>query len=89
MVLGGHRELVRRKWTSTRKNKGGRPRMEEELESLILRLAQENPRWGYGKIESELLKLGFTAYRATIRNVLDRHNFEPAPVCIGSIDDFT
>ena len=45
-VLGWHRELVHRKWTSKRKNRGGRPRMEKELENLILRLAQENPLWG-------------------------------------------
>ena len=38
-----------------------------------------------GKIEGELLKLCFTASRTTIRNMLDRHNFEPAPVCNGSI----
>lgn len=38
-----------------------------------------------GKIEGELLKLCFTASRTTIHNMLDRHNFEPAPVCNGSI----
>ena len=42
-VLGWHRELVRRKWTYARKNKGGRPRTKQELESLILRFARENP----------------------------------------------
>ena len=58
-VLGWHRQLVRRKWTYARKNKGGRPRIDQELEELIIRLARENPRWGYGKIEGELIKLGF------------------------------
>jgi hypothetical protein len=35
--------------------------MAQELEGLILRLARENPLWGYGKIEGELLKLGYEA----------------------------
>ena len=52
---------------------------------MILRLARENPRWGYGKIEGELLKLGFEASQTTIRNVLKRHNVELVPVRSGSI----
>ena len=84
-VLGWHRELVRRKWSYSHMNKGGRPHMDHELEGMILRLARENPRWGYGKIEGELLKLGFEASRTTIRNVLKRHKVEPAPVRCGSI----
>jgi putative transposase len=78
-VLGWHRELVRRKWSHARKNKSGRPRIDQELEDLILRLARENPRWGYDKIEGELLKLGFQASPTTVRNVLKRHGITPAP----------
>jgi hypothetical protein len=84
-VFRWHRELVRRKWTHQRKRKGGRPRVSEEIEGLIVRLAEENSRWGYGKIEGELLKLGFKVSRTTIRNVLDRHDILPAPVRGGSI----
>ena len=49
-VLGWHRELVRRKWTFPHKARGGRPRVSQEIEELIVRMAKENPRWGYGKI---------------------------------------
>ena len=56
-VLKWHRELVGRKWQRRGKQKGGRPRISRELENLIVRLAKENSRWGYGKIEGELLKL--------------------------------
>ena len=49
-ILRWHRELVRRKWTYLNKNKGGRPATSKEIENLILRLARENSRWGYGKI---------------------------------------
>jgi len=55
-VLRWHRELVRRKWIYPLKRKGGRSPIDQELEKLILRLAKENPRLGYGKIEGEMLK---------------------------------
>jgi putative transposase len=56
-VLGWHRELVRRKWTFKQRRQPGRPRTDPEIEALIVRLARENPRMGYRKIEGELLKL--------------------------------
>jgi hypothetical protein len=84
-VLRWHRELVRRKWTFKRKAQGGRPRISRELEALIVRLARENGRWGYGKIEGELLKLGFTVSVSTVRNALNRHDILPALVRRGSI----
>jgi transposase InsO family protein len=84
-VLRWHRELVRRKWTYARKNKGGRPRISEEVEQLILRLARENTRWGYDKIHGELLKLNFKVSPTSIRNILDRHGILPAPVRNGSL----
>ncbi len=46
-VLKWHRELVRRKWTYRRKGLPGRPRVTPALQELIVRLARENPRWGY------------------------------------------
>jgi len=84
-VLRWHQELVRKKWTYPHKNKGGRPPIEQELESLILRLAKENPHWGYGKIEGELLKLGCKVSRTSIRNIFRKHNIPPASVRGGSI----
>jgi putative transposase len=84
-VMRWHQELVRRKWTYQGKHKGGRPRIGKELDALILRLAQDNPRWGYGKIEGELIKLDFKVSQTTIRNVLDRHNIQPAAVRNSSI----
>ena len=84
-VLRWHRELVRRKWRFKRKAKGGCPHISQELEALIIRLARENSRWGYGKIEGELLKLGFTVSASTVRNVLNHHGILPAPVRHGSI----
>jgi transposase InsO family protein len=84
-VLRWHRQLIRRKWTYDQHHKGGRPPLDHELEALVVRLAQENDRWGYGKIEGELLKLGHKVSQTTIRNILDRHGIVPAPVRNGSL----
>ncbi|MDP9314706.1 MAG: integrase core domain-containing protein [Chloroflexota bacterium] len=57
----------------------GRPPTSPQLEALILRLAQENSSWGYGKLEGELGKLGDAVGRSTIRDVLKRKHVPPAP----------
>jgi len=76
-VLRWHRELARKKWSYPHKHKGGRPHIDKQLEDLILRLAKENPCWGYGKLEGELLKLGFKVSRTTHRVQ------KPHPKCNG------
>ncbi len=76
-VLKWHRELVRRKWTYRRHAARGRPPVTAELESLILRLAAENPRWGYGRLQGELAKLGHPLGRSTVRDVLKRCHVPP------------
>lgn len=77
-VLRWHRALVRRKWTFPRDRRSGRPPVAADLEELIVRLATENPRWGYSKIQGELLKLGYTISRSTVRNVLKRRRIPPS-----------
>src|SRR5215213_10212528 len=50
-LLRWHRELVRRKWAAFGKRRGpGRPPVAAEIRDLVLRLARENPRWGYQRI---------------------------------------
>ena len=80
-VLGWHRQLVKRKWTYNPTGRNGRPRIDQELERLVLRFAQENPNWGYDRIEVELAKLGYTISDQTIANILRRHNI---PVWCGN-----
>jgi len=77
-ALRWHRELVRRKWTFPQDKRIGRPSVAVELEQLIVRLAQENPRRGYSKIQGELLKLGYSVSRSSIRNVLKHHHIPPS-----------
>lgn len=52
---------------------------------MIVRLANENLRWGYYRIEGKLNKLGFVASLTTIRNVLDHNGILPVSVRYGSI----
>jgi hypothetical protein len=63
---------------------GGRPRTVREIELLVLRLAREND-WGNGKIEGELLKLGYAISDETVATILKRHAIPPAPERLPSL----
>jgi len=76
-VLRWHRVLVRRKSTFKRKGKPGRPGMSSELVALTVRLAKENPHWGYDKIQGELLKPGYNLSASSVRNIIKRHRVTP------------
>ena len=78
-ILKWHRDLVRRKWTYRRADRGGRPAISAEVEALILRLARENPRWGHRRIQGELRKLGHAVSASAVRAALRRHRVPPAP----------
>ena len=78
-ILKWHRELIRRKWTYQRTNRGGRPAISSEVEGLILRLARENPPWGHRRIQGELAKLGHPVSASAVRAALRRHRVPPAP----------
>jgi putative transposase len=78
-MLRWHRELVRRKWSYGAGRQPGRPSLDEANRALILRVARENPRWGYQRIQGELAKLGLRVSATTIRTLLRRHGLGPAP----------
>ena len=78
-LLRWHRELVRRKWTSRKTGRPGRPPIDAAIRELILRLARENPRWGCVRIEGELRKLGIRVAATTIRTLLRTARLGPAP----------
>jgi putative transposase len=70
-LLRWHRELVRRRWTFSHRGPG-RPPIRAETRKLVLRLARENPRWGYQRIAGELSKLGLSVSPSTVRRLLAR-----------------
>jgi putative transposase len=78
-VLRWHRELVRRKWTRGSRRQPGRPPLDEATRTLIVRMARENPRRGYPRIQGELAKLGIHVSATTIRTLLRRHELGPGP----------
>jgi transposase len=77
-LLRWHRELVRRRWTQPQRT-GGRPPVERWVRELVLRLARENPRWGYPRIAGELLKLGVRVSPSTVRRLLLAAGLTHAP----------
>jgi len=77
-LLRWHRELVARKWTY-RRRLPGRPPLDPALRELVVRLARENSSWGCVRIQGELRKLGIGVGATTIRSILRRSGFGPAP----------
>jgi hypothetical protein len=77
-LLRWHRGLVARRWTYPHR-RPGRPPIGREVREVILRLARENPSWGYLRIVGELRKLGIALSATSVRNVLARAGLPPAP----------
>jgi transposase InsO family protein len=79
-ILAWHRKLVTRKFDGSQQRQSpGRPKIAEELEALIIRIAQENRSWGYDRIAGALANLGLVVSDQTVGNVLKRHGIAPAP----------
>jgi len=78
-LLRWHRELVRRKWTHRPIRRPGRPAIASDVRDLVVRLAKENPRWGYQRIQGELRKLGLRISATSIRTILRASCLHPAP----------
>jgi Homeodomain-like domain len=79
-ILAWHRRLIARKFEGSRARRvPGRPRIDREVEELIIRMAGENRSWGYDRIVGALANLGHEVSDQTVGNVLRRHGIPPAP----------
>ena len=78
-LLRWRRELARRKWAAFGRRGPGRPPLPIDVRELIVRLATDNPGWGYQRIRGELLKLGHAVSASAIRAILRRHRVPRAP----------
>jgi putative transposase len=77
-VLRWHRQLVRRRWTYPHRRPPGRPPLDRRVQVLVVRLARENPRWGYRRVVGELRSLGICVSATSVRTILARRRLPPA-----------
>jgi transposase InsO family protein len=78
-ILRWYRDLVARKYDGSQRRGPGRPRTREEIASLVVRIAEENARWGYTKIRDALSNLGIEIGRNTVKRILHSNGIVPAP----------
>ena len=77
-VIRWHRKSFKLYWTWKSRSRGGRPRIDAEIRTLIGRMARENPTWGAPRIHGELLKLGFDVSEATVSRYMPRRRKPPS-----------
>ena len=77
-LLGWHRDLVAKRWTYPH-GRPGRPGIAKGTTALVLRLAKENPTWGYRRIHGELATMGNVIAPSSVWSILKRHGVEPSP----------
>jgi hypothetical protein len=79
-ILAWHRQFADPNVdTSAPRKSVGRPRVDKEIEDLVVRMARENRSWGYDRIVGALANVGYTISDQTVGNILKRHSISPAP----------
>jgi putative transposase len=79
-ILGWYRKLLANKFDGSKSRRSvGRPKLDQETERLVVRMAKENPSWCYDRIVGALANLGHRLSDQTVRNIFRRHGISPAP----------
>ncbi|MGH7138408.1 MAG: IS3 family transposase, partial [Pirellulales bacterium] len=78
-ILRWHRKLIAAKWNYTHRKGTGRPAVSDEVRDLVLRMAKENPTWGYDRVQGALANLGLVISNTTVANILKAHGIDPVP----------
>ena len=79
-ILRWHRHIVRRRWAArSMRGTTGRPVTRRNIRALVLRMARENPGWGYRRIHGELAGLGVKVAASTVWEILKKAGIDPAP----------
>jgi transposase len=78
-VLRWHRRLIARRWTHPHRRAGGRPRTSVEIRDLVIRMATDNPTWGYRRVTGELACLGHAIAASTVWQILRTAGIAPSP----------
>ncbi|MHB1782990.1 MAG: integrase core domain-containing protein [Acidimicrobiales bacterium] len=77
-LLRWHRDLVAKRWTYPQ-HRPGRPAIAKAATAVVLRLAKENPTWGYRRIRGELATMGIVIAASSVWAILKRHGIDPSP----------
>ncbi len=77
-ILAWHRRLVARSWTYNRSGRGN-AETRKEITRLVVRMAKENPTWGYDRIQGALKNIGHAVAPNTVKSILKRNGIQPAP----------
>jgi putative transposase len=79
-LMRWYKRLIAQKFDGSQKRKTlGRPRVLDAIEALVLQMANDNPTWGYRRIQGALANRGQHIDKSTVCNILRRHHIDPAP----------
>ena len=78
-ILRWYRRLIAKKYDGSARRRRGRPMTRQDVAELVVRMAVDNPRWGYTRIRGALSNLGHTIARTTVKRILHDHGVDPAP----------
>ena len=78
-ILRWYRRLIAQKYEGSARRRRGRPMTPRAVTELVVRMAGENPTWGYTRIRGALANLGHHIARNTVKRILHDHGLDPAP----------